>query len=77
MVHATLHNQLLAHLNQLPLEQQRQVLDFARALASAPTPRGVAGRDLLPLAGSLSEEAAAEMVEAVEAGCEQVDAADW
>jgi hypothetical protein len=77
MVHATIRHELLAHLDQLPVELQKQVLDFARALTSSPAPRGVAGCELLPLAGSLPQDAAAEMAAAIDAGCEQVDRRGW
>ena len=46
-------------------------------LATTSSPRGVAGSELVPLAGILPEEAAAEMSAAIEAGCEQVDPSEW
>jgi hypothetical protein len=50
---------------------QRQVLSFVESLQA--TPRGVPGKDLMSLAGSLSNADAAAIIEAVEEGCEQID----
>lgn len=55
---------------QLPLHIQRQVLFFVESLS---TPHGGAGRNLLPLAGSLPNEDAAAILEVIDTGCEQVD----
>jgi len=55
---------------------QRRVLEFARALALS-TPRGVPGRQLLQFSGELSLEDARLMREAIERGCEKVDAHEW
>ncbi len=75
MVSPVLELQLREHLNNLPPSQQRQVLDFARALAAS-RPRGVAGRDLLPLAGAIAADDLATISQAV-ADCEEVDAHGW
>ncbi|MCX7926006.1 MAG: hypothetical protein N2554_09380 [Fimbriimonadales bacterium] len=40
-------------------------------------PRGTPGYKLAELAGSLSDEAAEEMLTAIEEGCEQVDPSQW
>lgn len=75
MVSPMLEQQLRDQLNHLPAGQQRQVLDFARALAAS-SPRGVAGRGLLPLAGAIGAEDLAAISQSV-ADCEQVDAHGW
>ena len=75
MVSPVLEQQLHEQLNFLPKGQQRQVLDFARALAAS-RPRGVAGRELLPLAGTISSLDLAAISQAVE-DCEQVEAHGW
>jgi hypothetical protein len=75
MISPVLEQQLHEQLNHLPAGQQRQVLDFARALAAS-RPRGVAGRDLLPLAGAIGADDLAAISQAV-ADCEGVDAHDW
>jgi len=76
MVSPVLEKELHQHLEQLPLSQQRQVLDFARALITS-RPRGRPGRLLLQFAGTMTNEEAKEMLEAIEEGCGKVDANDW
>ena len=75
MVSPLLEQELREQLNHLPAGQQRQVLDFARALVAA-RPRGVAGRDLLAMAGLIPAPDLAAIAEAVR-DCERVDAHDW
>ncbi len=69
-------NKVVEQLKDLPQELQWRVLEFARALAQS-APRGVPGRQLLRLAGTISPEDAELMREAIERGCEQVDANEW
>jgi len=63
-------------LKDLPQELQWRVLEFTRALARS-TPRGVPGQELLRFAGAISPDDARLMREAIERGCEQVDANEW
>ena len=69
-------DQVIEQLRDLPQELQWRVLEFTRALAIS-TPRGVAGQQLLSFAGAISADDARLMREAIEQGCEQVDANDW
>jgi len=71
-IETELHQQFL----QLPLEQQQQVLEFARTLAATRI-RGVPGKDLLRFAGTIAADDLAVMKQAIEAGCEQVDQNEW
>jgi hypothetical protein len=71
-----LKNEVLQVMDQLPEERQRQVLKFARSLASS-APVGVAGKDLLRFAGILNEQEARSLSQAIEKGCEQVDLNEW
>jgi hypothetical protein len=58
----------------LPEHKKREVLEFARKLIGPPTDR----RDrLCSLAGSISAEDADAMLQAIEEGCEKVDAESW
>ncbi len=75
MVSPVLEQQLHEQLEHLPTGQQQQVLDYARTLASS-RPRGRAGSDLLPLAGTISAADLATITLAVR-DCEQADAHDW
>ena len=63
-------------LDMLLAEDQRRVLDFARALAERKT-RGVRGRDLLPFTQGFSKEDLEVMRQAVEEDCERVDLSEW
>ncbi len=75
MVSPVLEEQLREQMEHLPAGQQRQVLEYARALASS-RPRGVAGSDLLPLAGTISVPDLEAIALAIE-GCERADAHGW
>lgn len=76
MVDAAIHNELTNFLGRLPVSQQRQVLEFARTLVAAP-PRGVPGADLLRFAGTIEADDLDKMTQAIEEGCERVDADEW
>jgi len=62
--------EVVEQLKPLPQDLQRRVLKFVRSLAR-PTPRGVRGRELRHLAGTISSEDAERMREAIEEGCER------
>jgi len=68
--------QVIKHMQSLPYESQRRVLEFARALALS-TPRGVPGHTLLRFAGSISADDVERIRKAIEQGCEQVNANEW
>ena len=55
MINPLIEKQILATLNRLSDEQQRQVLDFARFLAMT-KPVGVPGKELLRFAGTIPED---------------------
>ena len=76
MTESVITQQLVQQVDQLPLEFQRKVLDFAQALALA-LPKGVPGRSLLRFAGAIEAEDLKTMSKAIEAGCERVDADEW
>lgn len=69
---ATIKQQILSDLDRLSPEQQRQAAELVRGLA-APLPRGASVEDLLTIVGTLDDESARQMREAIEDGCEQVD----
>ena len=76
MMSPTLETEIQEQLSHLPLEQQRQVLEFARALVAARV-RGVPGRALLRFAGLVETDDLALMKQAIEEGCEQVQPNEW
>ncbi len=76
MVDATIEHELSTYLDRLPVEQQRQVLEFARTLV-APAIRGMAGSSLLRFAGAIGESDLDVIAQAVEEDCEGVDVDEW
>ena len=76
VVDARVREQLLQRLGELPLELQRRIVEFADALAGSQL-KGTPGRELVRLAGILDPVAAAEMIAAIEEGCERVDPREW
>lgn len=75
MATQTVAAEIFAELDDLPLEQQREVLAFARSLKFQP--RGVQGSSLLSFAGSISPSELTQMQEAIEEGCERIDLDEW
>jgi hypothetical protein len=76
MIETTIEQELTTCLSQLPVEQQRQVLEFARTLAT-PRVQGVHGTTLLRFAGAIDQSDLEAMSRAIEDGCERVDADEW
>lgn len=76
MISSILERELHQQLERLPHDQQRQVLDFARALASTRT-SGVAGQKLLRFAGAIELDDLKTMSHAITDGCEKVDKHEW
>jgi hypothetical protein len=74
MVNQSLQKEILAQLDKLHIEQQRQVLDFARTLAG---PVGQPGKELLHFAGDINLEDLKLMSQAIEQDCEQVNVNEW
>lgn len=71
MMNQTLEEEILDQLDKLPPEQQRRVLDFARALASA-KPAGKPGKELLAFGGAIEIAELNIMAQAIEEGCEKI-----
>jgi hypothetical protein len=76
MVDTTIETELFACVGGLPVEKQRQVLEFARTLATSPS-QGVRGADLLRFAGTIDKADLDTMSQAIKDGCERIDAAEW
>jgi len=56
--------------SRLASAQQRQVLEFARSLASSSRPNGSAGRSLLQFAGTIEENELKLIEQTIDRGCE-------
>ena len=76
MLSPQVEQELHQHLDVLPVTQQRQVLDFARALFLA-QPNGVPGSALLPFAGTIESDDLLMMSQAADEDCEQIIPQDW
>jgi hypothetical protein len=76
MVDAAIQHEISACLGKLPLEKQRQVLAFAKTLTT-PLPQGVRGSTLLRFAGAIDPRDLDAMSQAIEDGCERIDADEW
>ena len=74
MVNQSIQKEIINQLDKLPIEQQIQVLDFARTLAK---PVGRPGKDLLNFAGEINLDDLSLMNQAIEQDCEQVNINDW
>jgi hypothetical protein len=77
MVDSQLREELVQQLGNLSLPLQKKVLEYARSLASPPSLRGIPGSELVKFAGTVTPEDCEAMMEAIEAGCEQIDPNEW
>jgi hypothetical protein len=73
---ASIIEQLVEQVEDLPDELQYRVLEFAQSLASSEQ-REAAGKDLLWLAGTISLEDLQIMSEVIEQESEQVNLDEW
>ena len=64
-----MQSELLDLVRSLSPQEQRRVVDFAKAL-TATRPHGVAGADLARFAGKIPKDDLARMSAAIESGCE-------
>ena len=71
-----LEREIRQQLERLAPEQQRQVLDFARALP-APIILGVSGEVTARFAGTIPKDDLAIISKAIEKGCERVNPGEW
>lgn len=68
-------SQISIELGQLPPEAQQRVLEYVRSLRRIGT--GVSVTALNKHIGSIDPEEGRLMIEAIEAGCEQVNLDEW
>ncbi len=76
---ATIEEQLIARVRSLSPTQQQQILTQLQKAAppQTGTPPGVPGTAWKQFAGSISPEDLGLMEQAIEEGCEKVDADGW
>ena len=68
--------EILEQIKTMPENLQYQVLTFVKSLRTG-AQHGVPGKALLQFAGSIPAQDIAEMRQAIETGCEQVDMDEW
>lgn len=71
-----IEKELLKQLEQLGPGEQRQVLDFARTLATCKT-CGTPGESLIRFGGAIDVADLAIIAQTIEEGCEQVNPDEW
>jgi len=76
MTFAEIETEIHRHLQRLPIEQQRHILEIVRALVAAGV-RGVPGPGLLRFTGMIEPRDIAAMTQAIQDGCEKVHGNDW
>lgn len=72
----TVKEQILSDLDRLSPEEQHRAAELVHGLVT-PLPKGASVEDLLSVAGTLDDQAAREMMKAIEEGCERVDLDEW
>ncbi|MEM6796333.1 MAG: hypothetical protein AAF725_20345 [Acidobacteriota bacterium] len=76
MVLPTVKEQILSDLERMAPHQQKRAAELVRNLVT-PLPKGASIEDLMRVSGTLDDESAREMMEAIEEGCGQVDPDAW
>ncbi len=76
MAQPDVKEQILNDLDHLSPDQQRRAAELVHSLVT-PLPKGATIDDLLSVAGILDDQAALEMTQAIEEGCERVDPDEW
>lgn len=70
---ASIKADLIAQIDKLPYDLQLRVLDFTKSLI----PKGVKGKSILRFEGAIAASDLQVMSEAIERGCETIDANEW
>jgi hypothetical protein len=76
MANSVIQDEITKELEYLPFDMQKRVLEFVRSLVSS-SPVGGTGKELLKFAGTISDNATAEMKEIIEKDCERIDISEW
>ena len=76
MEKSTTIQEILQRLEKLSPGKQRQVLDFTLEL-SGESPKGIPLQELLEFVGMFPPEDLEEIKQAIQEGCEKIDASEW
>ena len=71
-----LRREIAQRINGLAPDQLAQVLEFVTSLSPSAV-KGESGADLRQFARSLDSDSAQQMIQAIDEGCEQVEAGEW
>jgi hypothetical protein len=72
----SLKKEIVARIDTLPYELQRKLLEYIDFLIQK-IPKGIPGKHILKFAGSISQGDLHAMEQAIEDGCERIDAHEW
>jgi hypothetical protein len=72
----SLKKEILGRIDTLSYELQRKLLEYIDFLTQK-VPKGIPGKQLLKFAGSISQGDLKAMEQAIEDGCERIDAREW
>ncbi|MDE0088416.1 MAG: hypothetical protein OXU23_22020 [Candidatus Poribacteria bacterium] len=76
MKKSTTIQEILQRLEKLSPGKQKQVLDFTLEL-SGESPKGIPLQELLEFVGMFPPEDLEEIKQAIQEGCEKIDASEW
>ena len=68
--------QIIKQLSSLPPDLQKKIYDFTVELSHS-RPKGTPGKDWRKFAGTIESDDIEVMKQAIEEGCEQVNADEW
>ena len=76
MTDSSIEKELLEQLHKLPLDQQKQVLNYARKLNNSRL-KGISGREFSKYSYDFDINDLEEMQKVIKEGCEKVDINEW
>lgn len=72
----SIKQEIVEQIDKLPIELQKQVLDFVHNLVSL-EPKGISGKEISRFLGIMTAEEAKEISDAIQEGCERIDDSGW
>lgn len=72
----SIRDEIIERIDKLPAAEQARVLRFVTDLGSSLL-RGQSGASFLEFFGTLDDQSAREMKEAIEEDCERIDVSEW
>lgn len=76
MADTTIEKAILDEVHHLGTDHQQKVLDYARSLSENGL-KSVSGKDLLRFAGTIEKDDLKKITQAVNDGCENINANEW